>query len=63
MVAIQLNLMDDAWDNYLKCKWYDLLAKMLCAQGDWDEAIEISTKHNMINFKNIHYQLAIFYEQ
>ena len=36
---------------------------MLCAQGDWDEAIELSTKYNMINIKNIHYQLGQHYEQ
>ena len=55
--------MDDARDYYQKCKRYDLLAKMLCAQGDWDEAIELSQKQNMINIKNIHYQLAQHYEQ
>ena len=42
MVAIQLNLLDDARELYQKCGRHDLLAKMLCAQGDWDEAIEIS---------------------
>lgn len=63
MVAIQLNMIDDAKELYTKCNRFDLLANMLAAQGDWDEAIELSTKQNMINLKNIYYQLACTYEQ
>jgi len=56
-------MIDDAKDLYIKCNRYDLLANMLCSQGDWDEAIEISQKNNMIKLKNIYYQLATHYEQ
>ena len=63
MVALQLNLIDEARDLYAKCGRFDLLANMLAAQGDWDEAVEIAQKNSRINLKNLYYRLGIYFEQ
>lgn len=62
MVAIQLNLIDDAKDLYRKCKRYDLLCKLHQACGEWDEAIEVAENYNRINLKSTHYALAKHFE-
>ena len=36
MVAIQLNMIDDAKELYRACGRYDLLCKILQACGNWD---------------------------
>jgi len=58
MVAIQLNMIEDAKALYKECGRYDLLCKLLQACGEWDEAIEMATKYQRINLKNCHYHLA-----
>ena len=55
MVAIQLNMIDDAKDLYRECGRYDLLCKLHMACGEWDEAIEVAQKYNRINLKNTHF--------
>lgn len=55
MVAIQLNMLDDAKELYKSCGRYDLLCKLHQSCGEWDEAIAIATKYNRINLKNTHY--------
>jgi intraflagellar transport protein 140 len=40
MVAIQLNMVDEADKLYRKCGRYDLLNKMHQASGNWEKAIE-----------------------
>jgi len=62
MVAIQLNMIDDAKELYRQCGRYDLLCKLHQACGEWDEAIEVAQKYNRINLKNTHYQLAKHFE-
>ena len=62
MVAIQLNLIDDAKDLYRQCGRYDLLCKLHQACGEWEEAIEVAEKYNRINLKNTHYALAKHFE-
>jgi len=63
MVAIQLNMIDDAKELYKSCGRYDLLCKLYQSCGEWDEAIQIATKYNRINLKNTHYQYAKHLEQ
>jgi intraflagellar transport protein 140 len=58
MVAIQLNLIDDAKELYRSCGRYDLLCKLHQACGEWKEALEVAEKYNRINLKNTHYALA-----
>lgn len=62
MVAIQLNMIDDAKELYRQCCRYDLLCKLHQACGEWDEAIEVAEKYNRINLKNTHYALAKHFE-
>ena len=62
MVAIQLNMIDDAKDLYKECGRYDLLCKLHQACGEWDEAIEVSEKYNRINLKNTHFTMAKHFE-
>jgi intraflagellar transport protein 140 len=62
MVAIQLNMIEDAKELYRSCGRYDLLCKLHQACGEWDEAIEVAEKYNRINLKNTHYALAKHFE-
>ena len=55
MVAIQLNMIDDAKELYKECGRYDLLVKLHMSCGEWDEAIEVAQKYNRINLKNTHF--------
>jgi len=58
MVAIQLNMMDDAKELYKSCGRYDLLCKLHQSCGEWEEAINVATKYNRINLKNTHFLYA-----
>jgi intraflagellar transport protein 140 len=62
MVAIHLNLLDEAKELYKECGRYDLLCKLLEASGDWDDALEIAETHDRINLKTLHYKIAQYYE-
>jgi intraflagellar transport protein 140 len=62
MVAIQLNMIDDAKELYKECGRYDLLCKLHQACGEFDEAIEVSEKYNRINLKNTHFTMAKHFE-
>jgi intraflagellar transport protein 140 len=62
MVAIQLNMIDDAKELYKECGRYDLLGKLHQACGEWDEAIEVAEKYNRINLKNTHFTMAKHFE-
>lgn len=42
MVAIQLNMIDEAKQGYEECKRYDLLSKVCQANGQIEEAINIA---------------------
>ena len=58
MVAIQLNMIDEAKELYKECGRYDLLCKLDQTNGEFDDAVEVATKFNRINLKNTHYQMA-----
>lgn len=55
MVAIQLNMIDDAKELYRECGRYDLLCKLHMSCNEWDEAIEVASKYNRINLKTTHH--------
>lgn len=63
MVAIQLNMIEDAKQLYKECGRYDLLAKMLQSSGEWNESLEVAEKQNRINLKNTHYNMAKHFER
>lgn len=62
MVAIQLNMIDEAKALYKECGRYDLLCKLNQVNGEFDEAVECAEKFNRINLKNTHYSMAKHYE-
>jgi intraflagellar transport protein 140 len=62
MVAIQLNMIDDAKELYRECGRYDLLCKLHQACGEFDQAVEVSERFNRINLKNTHFSMARHFE-
>jgi intraflagellar transport protein 140 len=62
MIAIQLNMIEDAKRLYKECGRYDLLCKLHQACGEWEEAIDVAEKFNRINLKNTHYSMAKHFE-
>ena len=61
MVAIQLDMPDEAKALYEDSKRYDLLNKMFQANGEPDNAIEVQ-RYDRINLKNTFYSAAKYYE-
>lgn len=62
MVAIQLNMIDDAKSLYKESGRYDLLGKLHQACGEWDDALNTAQKFNRINLKSTHYAMAQHHE-
>ena len=62
MVAIQLNMLEDAKELYSKVNRFDLLNKMLQASGEWEEALKTAESKDRINLKTSYYTLARHYE-
>lgn len=62
MVAIQLNMLDEAEQLYRECGRNDLLNEMLYASGKLEEALEIAEKYDRINLKSTHHKLGKYYE-
>ena len=62
MVAIQLNMLEDAKELYTKACRFDLLNKMLQACGDWEPALRIAETKDRINLRTSYYTLARYYE-
>jgi len=62
MVAIQLNMIDDAKELYKECGRYDLLCKLHQTCGEWEEALEVAEKFNRINLKSTHFSIAKHFE-
>lgn len=49
---------DEAVKLYESSKRYDLLNKMMQAEGNWDKAISIAETNDRINLKNTYYRTA-----
>ena len=62
MVAIQLNMLNEAKDLYAEAERPDLLNKMLQASGQWEEAVQVSETQDRISLKSTYYNLARHYE-
>jgi len=62
MLAIQLNMLEDAERLYKECGRYDLLVKLYIASGRWKEALKTASKHDRIHLKATHYQYARYLE-
>lgn len=62
MVALQLNMLEDAKELYSKANRYDLLNSILQASGEWEEALKIAETKDRINLRTSYYTLARYYE-
>ncbi|CAG9334634.1 unnamed protein product [Blepharisma stoltei] len=62
MVAVELNMLEEAKQLYIECGRYDLLNQMQQACGNWDGALETAETHDRINLRTTYYKLARHYE-
>lgn len=63
MVAVQLGLLDEARKLLEGCGRFDLLNKVLQAQGDWMGALQIAEDKDRIHLKSTHYRFARWLEE
>jgi len=52
MVAIHLNMIDEAKELLIECKRYDILNEMYQSSAMYTQAIDIANKNDRINLKN-----------
>eukprot|EP00667_Euglena_gracilis_P000441 EG_transcript_441 len=62
MLAVQLNMLDEAEQLYKQCKRYDLLNVLYMASGKWDLALQTAEKNDRIHLRAIHYTYARYFE-
>jgi len=62
MLAIHLNMIDEAERLYKQCKRYDLLNMLYMACGKWDLALNTAENHDRIHLRTIHYTYARYHE-
>lgn len=62
MLAVQLNMVDEAERLYKQCKRYDLLNNLYMASGRWDAALQTAEKFDRIHLRSIHYAYARYHE-
>lgn len=58
VLAIELEMIDEAEALYKKCGRYDLLNRLLQACGRFEEALQIAEKLDRVHLKNTYYQYA-----
>ncbi|GJQ73670.1 putative intraflagellar transport protein 140 [Trypoxylus dichotomus] len=63
VLAIQLNMLDDAEQLYIQCERYDLLNKLYQSRNKMDEALSIAETKDRIHLKNTEYHYAQQLEQ
>ncbi|KAI4456192.1 hypothetical protein MML48_8g00010237 [Holotrichia oblita] len=63
VLAIQLNMLDDAEQLYIQCERYDLLNKLYQSRNKMDEALTIAETKDRIHLRNTEYHYARQLEQ
>ena len=58
MVAVQLNLLDEAARLYEACGRHDLLNSLHQATGEWDKALAVAKEKDRIHLRSTHYAYA-----
>lgn len=58
VLAIELNMIDEAKQLYRRCGRYDLLNRLCQACGHYDEALEVAQTFDRIHLKNTYYKYA-----
>ncbi|XP_063697892.1 intraflagellar transport protein 140 homolog [Culicoides brevitarsis] len=63
VLAIELNMLDEAKELYKKCGRYDLLNRLHQAMGEFDEAVKVAEEHDRIHLKNTYYKYAEWFRE
>lgn len=63
MVAMHLNMIEEAKNLLEEVKRYDLLVRFYIAIGEYSKAIDTSKEKNRINLENTYYRIAQHYER
>ena len=63
MVAMHLNMVEQAIDLLLEVKRYDMLVRFYITIGSYDKAIDMAKTKNRINLENTYYRIAQHYER
>ncbi|XP_028905060.1 intraflagellar transport protein 140 homolog [Ornithorhynchus anatinus] len=58
MLAIQLGMLEEAEQLYLKCQRYDLLNKFYQASDQWQRAVSIAETHDRVHLRTTYYNYA-----
>ncbi|NXS90848.1 IF140 protein, partial [Jacana jacana] len=58
VLAIQLDMLEDAERLYKACKRYDLLNKFYQASNQWQKAIEAAEAHDRVHLRTTYYNYA-----
>jgi len=62
VVAVHLDMIDDAEQLLKQCGRYDLLNQLYQANGNWDKALEVAKTKDRIHLKPTHYAYAQYLE-
>ncbi|CAD5216485.1 unnamed protein product [Bursaphelenchus xylophilus] len=62
VLAMELDMIDEAVSIYINQGRYDLLNKLYQCQNKWNEAFEIAKKHDRIHLRNTHFNYASYLE-
>lgn len=63
ILAIHLNMREEAEKILLQSKQYDLLNQLYQSTNEWEKAIDISLHHDRIHLRNTYYNYAKYLEQ
>merc|ERR1719174_3114417 len=58
LVAVHLDMVEDAATLYEKCKRYDLLNQLWQACGEWEKALEVAKSKDRVHLKATHFAYA-----
>jgi intraflagellar transport protein 140 len=58
ILAIELNMIDEAIELYKKCERYDLLNRLYQASGRFEEALKIAEEFDRVHLKNTYFKYA-----
>lgn len=63
MIAIDLEMYDEAEQLLTDCGRFDVIVKMYQALGQWQKAIEVAEQHDRVNLRAAYYQYAEYLKE
>ncbi|CAF0995675.1 unnamed protein product [Adineta ricciae] len=63
ILAIHLNMKEEAEKILLQSKQYDLLNQLYQSTNEWEKAIDTATRHDRIHLRNTYYNYAKYFEE